>query len=131
MSAPTGGEGAGKGQLNADSLGHWGVGSAKYGCLHWKKRYSFFFFIIWKCFLSNVNLRFEYSVPDNIRLDCKVYSSLLHPFLIHTPFTYITSFPQKQKLLSNLSVYLYLMGCQLEWTPQNKSLVCCLSIYWN
>ena len=96
-----------------------------------EKWFSFFLIIIfWKYFLSNINLIFEYRVPDKIMLDCKVYSSSLH-IHTHTPFAYIISLPQKQKLLSNLSAYLYLLGCQLEWTPQNIPLVCCLSIYWN
>ena len=32
----------------------------------------------------------------------------------HAPFTCIITLPQKQKLLSDLSAYLYLMGWQLE-----------------
>ena len=47
-----------------------------------EKWFSFFLIIIfWKYFLSNINLIFEYRVPDKIMLDCKVYSSSLH---IHT-----------------------------------------------
>ena len=43
------------------------------------------FVIISKYFLPNINLIFEYSVLDKIRLDFKVY-----PFPhIHTPFTNI------------------------------------------
>ena len=40
----------------------------------------------------------------------------IHPPTSHThlTFKYIIGLPQKQKLLSNLSVCLYMMGCQLE-----------------
>ena len=75
-----------------------------------KKLFSFFlFFIIQKHFLSNINSIFEHSVLDKNRLDCKVY-----PFPQQTPFAYITSLPQKQKLLSSLSFCIYLMSCKLE-----------------
>ena len=72
-----------------------------------KKMIFIFFIFIWKYFL------FEYNVLDKIRLDCK---ACLSP---HTYLTYITSLPQTQKLLSNLLVYIDLMGYKLEWTPQN------------
>ena len=62
------------------------------------------------CIMSNMNLIFEYSALEKIRLDCKVY---LSPNT-HTPFAYIASLLQKQKLLSNLSVYIHLMGYKLE-----------------
>ena len=75
-----------------------------------KKNHFNFFFIIWKYFVSNMNLIFEYSALEKIRLDCKVY---LSPNT-HTPFAYIASLLQKQKLLSNLSVYIHLMGYKLE-----------------
>ena len=42
------------------------------------------FVIISKYFLPNINLIFEYSVPDNIRLDCKVY-----PYHPHTNAFYM------------------------------------------
>ena len=34
---------------------------------------SIFFIIIWKYFLSNINLVFEYSVLDKTRLNCNLY----------------------------------------------------------
>ena len=65
-------------------------------------------------FSVQINLIFEYSVLNKIRLDCNVYPSPNpHPSPpppphthAHTPtptppFTYIISLPQKQKLLTN------------------------------
>ena len=52
-----------------------------------------FYFLIIIYFLSNVNVMFEYSVLDIIRLECKVYPS--PPVYIHTPFAYIISLSEK------------------------------------
>ena len=50
-----------------------------------------FFIIIWKYFLSNINLIFEYSV---LKLECKVYPSPLHTHIhtnIHTHLLHLLS----------------------------------------
>ena len=53
-----------------------------------KENIFIFFMITWKSFLSNLNLIFEYSVRDKIRLDWKVYpSSLKYIFCIYYQLT--------------------------------------------
>ena len=91
-----------------------------------------FFLIIWKQFLSNTNSNFKHSVLDKNIFNCKMYPFPLPPQHLHKHTFYfinIISLLQKQKLLSNLSVYPSLMNFQLDGTPQNKPLVCCLPIY--
>ena len=71
--------------------------------VHIEKKNDFqFFIIIWKYFLSNINVMFQYSVLDKTRLDCNMYPSPLYARAhIHTHkhtythFTYIIiSLPQ-------------------------------------
>ena len=69
----TRGEGS---QPKGDSCGQEDRGSAECDCPNWKKKKKDAHFlkkVIWKYFQSNINLIFEYSVLDKIRLDCKVY----------------------------------------------------------
>ena len=56
-----------------------------------KKKIFIFFIIIWKYFLSNVNLIFEYSVLDKIMLDCKVFPP---------PHTFYINYQLRERTLS-------------------------------
>ena len=57
----------------------------------------YFFIIIWKYFFSNINVIFEYSVLDRIRLDCKVYP----PPYTHTHILHILSAYHRSKFNFN------------------------------
>ena len=109
MSATKRGDGD---QPKADSCGHGGGGGlvSQMWMSTFKKKLCHFFIIIWKYFLSNINSIFEYSELDKIRLDCKVYPSPphTHTFCIYYQLT------TEAKILSNLSLYIYLTGCKLE-----------------
>ena len=59
-------------QLKVDSC-RQGEGFRQIRMATLKKNDFHFCIIIWKYFLSNINLIFEYSVLDKIKLDCKVY----------------------------------------------------------
>lgn len=68
------------GSVKADSCGKRIRGVSQMWMSALKKNdfhFFFFFVIILKCFLSNKNLIFQYSVLDKIRLDCKMYPSPL------------------------------------------------------
>ena len=93
------------GQPKTDSCGQGEGGQPNVDvCIERKTRFSFFFVMIWKSSLSNINLISEYTVLDKIRLE--VLSIPLPHTHTQIPFIYIISLPPKQKLLSNLPFYL-------------------------
>ena len=56
---------------------NWGTGAGGGGQpnvdIRMKIKSSSFFIVTWKYFICSINLIFEYSVPDKISLECKVY----------------------------------------------------------
>ena len=89
MFAPRGDEG----QPTVDRCGQGGGGSTTCGCPHWKKK-RFTFFLLWLLFrktLSFINLIFEDSVLDKIKLDCNTtvlsaYHRSKNYFFCHSMF---------------------------------------------
>ena len=81
-----------------------------------KNDFQFFIFtIIWKYFQSNINVMFQYSVLDKIRLDCNMYPSSLYTCArththtqthIHTFYIYyqLTTVACLISITSNLSL---------------------------
>ena len=70
-----------------------------------------FFITIWKYFMFNINLIFQYNVRNRIRLECKVYPSRPSPLPPPTDPTHTHTHTHPFHILS---VYFYLMVCPLE-----------------
>ena len=84
MSAPR----VGRGSTKSRQLWTVGSGVQPNVDVHIEIKNDFHFCIlIWKYVLSNINVMFEYTVLEKIRLDCKVCPSppptYTHPHLLH------------------------------------------------
>ena len=87
-------------------------GTTHKGCSHLGERESAKNRQLWMSALKKkIFIFFDDLQIPSVQYIHPVPPNLPPPPQAHTSFTYITTLPQSQILLSNLSVYLYLIGC--------------------